>query len=682
MPQGTEAPARTMAEGPTSHTQNQVNRLTAPQLRLLHRGLDPKRVGKDNKNHAHMEAWDIKRYLLRVFGFAGYDTENRELALVREIEIPGQSPTAPSRWTVVYRAQVRLTVKDVAGRELGHWDGEAVGDSYNQPKIGDAHDMAMKGLALDTPIPTPDGWTTMGALRVGDTVFDKDGQPVRVMATSPVKNLDCYRVTFRNGRSIVCDEEHYWVAKVAQEKTKVHRIGALFAAKEAGKPVVIPVAEPLATAAAALPMDPWVLGYWLGNGDRNAPRVTCHGDDVTEVVAAVTSAGYEVGAVRPDDRGNTGRVGIRGLGKVLAGMGLLGSKHVPAEYLRGSVEQRRALLAGLMDSDGTVDKRGRVMFTSTAKEFSDAVAELARSLGETVTQAEIERTGYGKTVLSYDVQWTPIVSPFALSRKASRLAPRTKARYGHRVASIELIDSVPTRCISVDSPSRTFLASEDMIPTHNTAASQALKRAATNLGDQFGLSLYNNGSPAPVVGFCAAHPPTEWEKVAEPVPEPNDPPVQPEQGAQEATGSVTVDPECFQPHPDGQEFANQAGLATSREAVENVRSLADGQGLVNAGVLAPDSGRPDVLSAYLERRAAELASGSEGDFEGFMRRVRNGWNGVPATRMALEEARQKGFNEPVPFEGGRLPIQEVLEARLRALKERAAQGGDTERSAA
>ncbi|MET8571815.1 ERF family protein [Streptomyces sp. NPDC004783] len=152
--------------------------------------------------------------------------------------------------------------------------------------------------------------------------------------------------------------------------------------------------------------------------------------------------------------------------------------------------------------------------------------------------------------------------------------------------------------------------------------------------------------------------------------------------AETGTGTVTIDPESFQPHPDGQEFANQAGLATSREAVENVRSLADGQGLVNAGVLAPDSGQPDVLSAYLERRAAELASAGEGDFEGFMRRVRNGWNGVPATRMALEEARQKGFNDLVPFEGGRLPIQEVLESRLRALKEKAAQGGDTERSAA
>ncbi|MFC9497674.1 Rad52/Rad22 family DNA repair protein [Streptomyces sp. NPDC056982] len=132
-----EAPASTTAEGPTPHTQNQAGHLTAPQLRLLHRPVDPKRIGKDNKNFAHMEAWDIKRYLLRVFGFGGYDTENRELALVREIENNG-------RWTVVYRAQVRLTVKDVHGREIGHWDGEAVGDSYNQPKIGDAHDMAMK----------------------------------------------------------------------------------------------------------------------------------------------------------------------------------------------------------------------------------------------------------------------------------------------------------------------------------------------------------------------------------------------------------------------------------------------------------------------------------------------------------------------------------------------------------
>jgi len=65
-----------------------------------------------------------------------------------------------------------------------------------------------------------------------------------------------------------------------------------------------------------------------------------------------------------------------------------------------------------------------------------------------------------------------------------------------------------------------------------------------------------------------------------------------------------------------------------------------------------------------------------------MRRVRNGWNSVPATRMALEEARQKGINEVVPFEGDHLQIQDVLEMRLKVLKEKATEGGATEGQAA
>jgi hypothetical protein len=128
--------------------------------------------------------------------------------------------------------------------------------------------------------------------------------------------------------------------------------------------------------------------------------------------------------------------------------------------------------------------------------------------------------------------------------------------------------------------------------------------------------------------------------------------------------------------------AETGGGAVRVEAVENIRSMADGQGLVNSGVLAPDSGEPDMLSDYLERRAAELASGSESEFEGFMRRVRNGWNSVGPTRMALEEARKKGINDVVPFDGDHLQIQDVLEIRIKQLKERAASGGNTEGNAA
>lgn len=151
--------------------------------------------------------------------------------------------------------------------------------------------------------------------------------------------------------------------------------------------------------------------------------------------------------------------------------------------------------------------------------------------------------------------------------------------------------------------------------------------------------------------------------------------------AETGGGTVVVDPESFQPHPDGQDFANQAALATSREAVDGIRSMAEGQQLGNSGVLAPDSGQPDLLGAYLERRAAELASDSETDVEGFMRRVKNGWSSISATRMALEEARKKGINDVVPFDGDHLHIQHVLEIRLKALKEKATQGGDEQRVA-
>ncbi|QBJ94503.1 hypothetical protein D0Z67_29485 (plasmid) [Streptomyces seoulensis] len=152
MAQAIEAPAGTMAEGPTSHTQNQVARLTAPQLRLLHGGINPNRV-QNLRGLAHLEAWDVRRQLIRIFGFGGFSIETLSLDLVhnhgqegfrrknKQGEYYGDPFTA---WTVVYRAQVRLTIYDTSGREISHWEDGAAGDAVNQPSVGDAHDMAMK----------------------------------------------------------------------------------------------------------------------------------------------------------------------------------------------------------------------------------------------------------------------------------------------------------------------------------------------------------------------------------------------------------------------------------------------------------------------------------------------------------------------------------------------------------
>ncbi|MFJ4306405.1 Rad52/Rad22 family DNA repair protein [Streptomyces pseudovenezuelae] len=150
MAAATEALASTTAEGPTSHTQNQADQtarrrgeLSPAQIGYLLRGIDPMRVGKDGKGFAHVEAWDIRRHMIRVFGFGGFDTDLIDMHLVEQIDIPPEHPNGKTRYTVVYRMAVKLTVK-VDGLELGHWHGAAIGDATNQPSLADAHDLALK----------------------------------------------------------------------------------------------------------------------------------------------------------------------------------------------------------------------------------------------------------------------------------------------------------------------------------------------------------------------------------------------------------------------------------------------------------------------------------------------------------------------------------------------------------
>lgn len=379
---------------------------------------------------------------------------------------------------------VELNQDDIDRAKRASGSAKSGTSFWNDPD--DETQMWLKGLAVDTPIPTPDGWSTMGNLSVGRVVFDRHGQQCRVTAKSHVKHLDCYRVTFANGSSIVCDAEHLWVAAVGNGSAgrrgwKTLPIGELYAAKQASKQVVMPVTGALDVPDVNLPIDPWVLGYWLGDGNRGRPVVTCNIDNQHEVIAAIASAGYDVGAVRRDPRSRAVEVNIRGgLAKQLADTGLLGHKHIPQAYLRGSARQRLALLRGLVDSDGGLgNARGRAYVYTTDPALASAVAELVRSLGEMVNVIAQPTRGYGKEVTAYRVSWQPTIAPATLSAKVARFRERTYAPY-RSVKTIERIASVPTQCIAVDSPTSTYLAGEDMVPTHNTGVHRLQKYVPTS----------------------------------------------------------------------------------------------------------------------------------------------------------------------------------------------------------
>ena len=348
----------------------------------------------------------------------------------------------------------------------------------------------IKGLSLDTKIPTPTGWATMGDLEVGDQVIGSDGNPCNVVLKSETKNIGCYEVIFDDGSSVVCDEEHIWNTSTTQERLKgsgpsPKGIETIIETQKYGGQnhhwVHLP--EPLDLPMKDLPIDPYLLGVWLGDGQETRNVITKQ-DDLFEVLS---SRGHDLGVRQVDKRSPTtvGR-SVKGLHQLLTQEGLIGNKHIPSQYLRASIEQRRDLLAGLMDTDGTWNTaRDRAMFTTTDKALALQVKELLHTLGERPHLAAVRREGFGKVVTAYDVEYRPtkFPQPFKLPRKMRKAEGGKFSVKSTRRLIVEIreIESVPTACIGVDSPDHTYLCGEEMTPTHNTGAKP---------GDAFQLATY------------------------------------------------------------------------------------------------------------------------------------------------------------------------------------------------
>jgi deoxycytidine triphosphate deaminase len=346
-----------------------------------------------------------------------------------------------------------------------------------------------KALALDTLVPTTQGWRTMGDLRAGDLVFDEDGFPAVVLAaTPPMTGRPCFEVRFSDGTTVVTDVDHQWrtIAKRDRRRgLKVDRIvttGEIAETLRVGDEVNHHV--PLAGAAwypdRELPIDPYVLGVWLGDGTTTKAEITSADD---EILAEVAAAGYNVARQRTRPLvyriGGTGHTRCATTGRLtrndslsskLRNLELLGHKRIPDQYLRASIAQREALLQGLMDTDGYVDRLGRCDLTTVKEGLADQMCELVASLGFRPKLACKRAMLNGRYIgPKYEVQFTPDRPVFRLSRKGARQKRQGSFHRFRGIVDVRKIASVPVRCIEVSSANGLFLITKSFIPTHNSS---------------------------------------------------------------------------------------------------------------------------------------------------------------------------------------------------------------------
>jgi len=232
------------------------------------------------------------------------------------------------------------------------------------------------------------------------------------------------------------------------------------------------VAKPVTLAEASLPLSPYALGVWLGGGHPTAARFTTSDP---EIVQYLENEGLRV--VPTPARARTFEFAERPESEaILRTLGVLGDKHIPGEYLRASEEQRRALLAGLLDTHGHVAESGTVEFTVTDERLASDTLELVLSLGYRATmrseQGNSPETGH-------QVAFTPFDKVFRLTGKLARQTthahPTTLRRH---IADVRLVPSVPVRCVEVDNDDHLYLAGRSWIPTHNSTLALDLARAA------------------------------------------------------------------------------------------------------------------------------------------------------------------------------------------------------------
>lgn len=340
-------------------------------------------------------------------------------------------------------------------------------------------------------------WRPIGDAKVGDKIFGADGRPTTILNVSPQGVVDNYRMTLRDGRDIICSDDHLWEVYDSQargyktlplkeilKKYKYSRkySGSKYADGEDRVNEIynyyIPTNLCMEFSKEDLPVDPYWFGLYLGDGDSAGPCITTDDQEIVEYSKKIAEL-YGLHITKRGEMSYRITHGINGkenpLTKQLRDLEVINNKHIPEIYMNGSEEQRMELLRGLMDSDGHISKSSQIKFSQANYDFIKQVSELCHSLG--INNTIQERGGSylkkdGELNKSWDVVMYTSKDVFKLPRKLDRIqkviTKGKEFRQKHSaIVDISKVESSRATCIRVDNSDKLFVT-RDYIVTHNS----------------------------------------------------------------------------------------------------------------------------------------------------------------------------------------------------------------------
>jgi len=385
-----------------------------------------------------------------------------------------------------------------------------------------------KALHVDTRVPTPGGYTRHGDLRPGDVVFSPSGRPIEVLAVTEPYLGSCLTVTTSDGGEVIAHQNHEWrtnrtwyTGRRRSDRRPMPLVSTQqiadtlrMSGRRADLVHSLDVVDRLDLPERQLFVPPYTLGAWLGDGTSRSAQLTIHAAD-QEILTRIQTEGVSIHAQPTKRAPHILRVLLGGreraccrrghqraahsrrghcracerlvraarregvavppfsslsLQERLRQVGVLGNKHIPLAYLRGSAQQRLSLLQGLMDTDGTISRAGQCSFTTVLESMSRDVACLVRSLGMKATVLRGTARVAGRAV---GPKWTVNFFPptgvmvFTLPRKLARQRPTRTTRARRRsIVSVEPAGQQEVNCIQVEGGE--YVVTDHLIPTHNS----------------------------------------------------------------------------------------------------------------------------------------------------------------------------------------------------------------------